>query len=74
MDGIHAKCTNERKKLCRNEVQWVPRAKVDGATGKLPEARCQFCKQKNVLRIVSRRELEGNRDAKARLEEERGKR
>lgn len=69
MDGVHAKCTNEQKKACRNEVQWVPRAVVDGATGKLPEARCQFCKQKNVLRVLGRGELEENRDAKARLKE-----
>lgn len=71
MEGVYAKCMNERKKACRDRTQLARGGSVDGATGKIMGARCEFCRQES-LRALSSRELEGNRDAKARLKE-RGK-
>lgn len=68
MDGVHAKCTNERKKACRTEIQLVRGGLVNGATGKITGVRCEHCRQES-LRILGRGELEGNRDVKARLKE-----
>lgn len=71
MESVYAKCTNERKKACRNNTQLVRGGTVDGSTGKILGVRCEFCKHE-TLRILSSRELAGNRDAQARLKE-RGK-
>jgi len=71
MEGIYAQCTNEVKKACRNRTQLVRGGTVNGSTGIILGVRCEFCKQE-TLRVLSSRELEGNRDAQARLKE-RGK-
>lgn len=71
MEGVYAKCTNERKKACRDNTQLARGGTVDGATGMIRGVRCEFCKHE-TLRALSSRELEGNRDAQARLQE-RGK-
>lgn len=68
MEGLYAKCTNERKKACRNTTQLVRGGTVEGSTGTVTGVRCEFCRQE-TLRALSSRELEGNRDAKARLKE-----